>query len=67
MQAADTWIAETAERHINRFVNSLRESPVKTMLYGESFSSAKDLERKLRLYETCSQPARPDGPMAVPD
>jgi hypothetical protein len=53
--------ASQIERHVDRFVRSLKDQTVKSMLFGESFSSLKALEKKLRLYESRSQPTRGDN------
>ncbi|KAJ0392039.1 hypothetical protein P43SY_009118 [Pythium insidiosum] len=48
------------ERHVTRFVSSLRDSPVRTFLIGATFGSIEELETQLRLYERRSRPGRED-------
>ncbi|KAJ0391483.1 hypothetical protein ATCC90586_011124 [Pythium insidiosum] len=49
------------ERHVTRFVSSLRDSPVRALLLGASFASVEQLEMQLRLYERRSRPSRDDA------
>ncbi|KAJ0390201.1 hypothetical protein P43SY_011950 [Pythium insidiosum] len=49
------------ERHVTRFVSSLRDSPVRALLLGASFTSVEQLEMQLRLYERRSRPSRDDA------
>jgi len=58
-EAGIALIGPTAvERHVNRFVNSLRDTTVKTMLTAEAFESVAGLEKKLRLHENRTRPSQ---------
>ncbi|KAJ0392354.1 hypothetical protein P43SY_008719 [Pythium insidiosum] len=49
------------ERHVTRYVSSLRDPQVRSLLLGASFGTVEQLEMQLRLYERRSQVGRDDG------